>query len=59
MEIAFLIGSGLSISVGLPNIKQITNAIYPVKVKDTTFNTNGHFSCRNPNPNIPKKKDRY
>lgn len=40
-EVAFLLGSGISIAVGLPDIYEITNSIYPLV--DVYKSSNGRF----------------
>ncbi len=55
MEIALLIGSGISIPIGLPNTEEITNNIFPPK--DIYLASDSHFYYGKPNPLIPEQAE--
>lgn len=55
MDIAFLIGSGTSITLGLPDTQKITDNIFPIR--DVFFSSNSHFYNGKANTNIPEESE--
>ena len=55
MKIAFLIGSGTSITLGLPDTQKITDSIFPLK--DVLLSSDSHFYIGKPNIGIPEESE--
>ena len=53
MDVAFLIGSGTSVSLGLPDTQKITDRIFPLQ--DVIFFSDGHFYYGKPRLNFPEE----